>query len=175
MTQSFAYPYVGPDQTRLDAASQPAGRELRSADEILAWLATNPEGLTDAATFVVNLSGRLVLAPRRSEHVACAAGAEVLAAGELRFTKRTNGLAVAEVTNQSTGYCPDTECWPAVQRALEAIGVLPRATWSQPFVFRRCPRCRELNLVKERWFVCTFCEADLPTSWNVGTRRLVSL
>jgi hypothetical protein len=35
-------------------------------------------------------------------------------------------------------------------------------------VFRRCPRCAELNVVKEEFFVCVFCESDLPAVWNIG-------
>jgi transcription initiation factor TFIIIB Brf1 subunit/transcription initiation factor TFIIB len=32
--------------------------------------------------------------------------------------------------------------------------------------FRRCPACGERNIVKDDWFVCGVCGADLPTVWN---------
>ncbi|MBL8955478.1 MAG: hypothetical protein JNK82_32185 [Myxococcaceae bacterium] len=171
----YAYRYAGPDELRVAATSQPPGREIRSREALREWLASNPEGLTEAATFVVNLEGRLLLAPRRSEHVACASGHEVLAAGEIRFRRRGDGFAAAEVTNQSTGYCPDVDCWPAVKAALESAGVAAGEGWSRPFVFRCCTACRELNVVKESWFVCAFCDAELPKAWNVSERRPTSL
>src|SRR5918911_838983 len=65
----------------------------------------------------------LRLAARRTEHVACAQGAPVLAAGEIRFTRADVLPQVLEITNQSTGYCPEPESWPAVAAALSAIGL----------------------------------------------------
>src|SRR5438105_1718332 len=100
----FAYRYVGPNDIRVAATSQPAGTEIRSPDDLRGWLASNPEGLSAGATFVVNLDGLLMLAPRRSEHVVCAAGREVLAAGEIRFRRVGRGFEALEATNQSTGY-----------------------------------------------------------------------
>ena len=57
-------------------------------------------------TFVVDLEGVLRLAPRRSEHVACAGGRPVLSAGEVSFERGPDGWEVTSATNQSTGYCP---------------------------------------------------------------------
>jgi putative hydrolase of HD superfamily len=34
-------------------------------------------------------------------------------------------------------------------------------------VFRRCPDCRERNLVKDDDFRCALCGVDLPSRWNV--------
>jgi hypothetical protein len=33
----------------------------------------------------------------------------------------------------------------------------------------------EVNLVKDGWFVCVFCDADLPAEWNVAPRRTIQL
>ncbi|RKH95581.1 hypothetical protein D7Y15_41915 [Corallococcus sp. AB030] len=115
------------------------------------------------------------LAPRRSEHVACAGGEEVLAAGEIRFHRGLAGPSVTDVSNQSTGYCPDTTCWTAVEWAFAKAGLNPSAGFTHEAVFRRCTQCGEINLVKEAWCVCVFCEADLPATWNVSPRRLVQL
>lgn len=169
----YAYCYVGPEEIRRAVSSFPIGTPIASVGDAETWLDAHADALVEGATYVVDLQGRLRLAPRRSEHVACAGGEEVLAAGEIRFHRAGHRLGVAEVSNQSTGYCPDTSCWPAVARALEAAGINPPSGFSLEVVFRRCPRCGERNLVKEGWFVCVFCDADLPAGWNVAPRRLL--
>jgi hypothetical protein len=35
----------------------------------------------------------------------------------------TAGWVVSEVSNQSTGYCPDLSCWSAVASALDRAGL----------------------------------------------------
>lgn len=163
----FAYPYVGPDSVLRASSTSPSGSRIVGADDLSAW--ANGE----AATFVVALDGVLRLAPRRSEHVACAGALEVLAAGELHVLREAGGLRVITVSNQSTGFCPAVECWSEVVSALSFEGVvLPRA-FTHAIEFRRCPTCRELNLVKESWFVCVFCDGPLPLEWNVSARRAV--
>lgn len=169
----YAYTYVGSQEIRRSVTGHPMGTAISSMRDCEEWLATHPDTLTEGATYVVDLQGRLRLAPRRSEHVACAGGGEVLAAGEIRFRSAGARLTVAEISNQSTGYCPDTTCWAAVALALGRAGLPAPQGFTFEVVFRRCPRCRELNLVKEGWFVCAFCDADLPTAWNVAPRRPV--
>jgi hypothetical protein len=171
----YAYTYVGPEEIRRSSASHPAGTPIASREDAEAWLQAHPDARTEGATYVVDLQGRLRLAPRRSEHVACAGGGEVLAAGEVRFQGTGSRLTVAEASNQSTGYCPDTSCRDAVVLALRAAGMTPPSRFTPEIVFRRCSRCREVNLVKEDWFVCVFCEADLPAEWNVAPRRALHL
>jgi hypothetical protein len=169
----YAYTYVGPEEIRRSVASSPAGTPITSTKDLETWLEANPDALVEGATYVVDLQGRLRLAPRRSEHVACAGEEEVLAAGEIRFRRAGPRLTVAEVSNQSTGYCPDTACWAAVARALGRAGMDPPQGFTREVIFRRCPRCGERNLVKEGWFVCVFCDEDLPAGWNVAPRRLL--
>jgi hypothetical protein len=129
----------------------------------VAWLAGCPEATSEGATYVVDERGALRVAPRRSEHLDCAGGGGVLAAGEMRFSRVG---VVVEVSNQSTGYCPDPDCWPAVAAALGAAGVPAPAGFTRRFVFRRCPACGQINLVKEDWYVCAACDAELPRAWN---------
>jgi hypothetical protein len=169
----FAYTYVGSQEIRRAVAEHPAGVPILSVRDCEEWLTAHPDALTEGATYVVDLQARLRLAPRRSEHVACAGGGEVLAAGEVRFRRAGTQPAVAELSNQSTGYCPDTTCWAAAALALGRAGIPAPQGFTFEVVFRRCPRCRELNLVKEGWFVCAFCEADLPGEWNVAPRRSI--
>lgn len=156
------YRYVGPEAILVRPRGAP-GSVVGSRADVEAWLRGDPEAEREGATFVVDEAGRLRLAPRRSEHVDCAGGGAVLAAGEIQFGR---GLAVVLVTNQSTGYCPDPDCWPAVAAALSTAGVVAPPGFTRRFVFRRCPGCGQINLVKEGWFVCGACDAELPRAWN---------
>ncbi len=145
------YDYVGPAELFDRAVPGRVGEPVGSPADV--------EGLDDEPrTYVVDLDGVLRIAPRRSEHVSCAGGRPVLAAGEIAF----GDGRVAEVTNQSTGYCPGPESWPAVAGALDRAGIGRPDGFTHVFVFRRCPSCAELNVVKDGHFVCVFCDADLP-------------
>jgi hypothetical protein len=163
----MTYTYVGPEEIRRAAEGHPEGALVRTPEALEEWLLRHPDAMSEAATFVVDLEGSLRLAPRRSEHVACAGGEPVLAAGEIRFARGGVGrFEVVEVTNQSTGYCPDSACWPSVAQALTAAGVPTPKAFTTAFTFRRCTSCGQINLVKEEWFVCAMCESDLPREWN---------
>ncbi len=116
----------------------------------------------EASTYVIDLDGRLRLAPRRSEHVALAGGRDVLAAGEITIVDGR----VTEVSNQSTGYCPDPDCWPAVARALDRLGLAHPGGFTTAIVFRSCPDCGERNIVRDGDFICALCDAELPQRWN---------
>ena len=164
------YDYVGPPEIKARVAGRPAGTAIRSHAELLAWLGETgrrpgPDDMV-AATFVIDEKGDLVLADRRSEHVACAGGGPVLSAGEMFFLIGDDGLEVAEASNQSTGYCPEPASWPAVAAALDRIGVPHPGRFTQETVFRRCERCGERNVVRDGWFVCGVCGAELPAGWN---------
>jgi hypothetical protein len=150
------YRYVGPEEIR---AAAPAGLIG------VAGLPTAP----GTFTYVIDLEETLRLAHRRSEHVACAAGRDVLAAGEIRFESDDDGWLVSDVTNQSTGYCPDVTCWPAVAAALDRIGVRRPADFTAAFIFRRCERCDAITIVKDGDFTCPLCDEPLPANWNVAT------
>ncbi|MFD0746091.1 hypothetical protein ACFQ1L_32775 [Phytohabitans flavus] len=134
------------------------------------WLAGRDRGeLVEPFTFVIALDGSLRLAPRRGEHVALAEGRDVLAAGEMAFARAETGWCVAEVTNQSTGYCPDPDCWPAVATALDRAGVQHPGGFTEEITFRRCPTCGERNIVRDGDFTCALCGGALPPHWNFTT------
>jgi hypothetical protein len=156
------YEYVGPARIRQAVSAAETGYAPTSNANLERWLAGHPDVLSEGATYVVDTGGALRLALRRSEHVACAGGGRVLAAGEIRFLIRDGQASVAEVTNQSTGYCPEPDCWPAVAEALKKIGVIAPDDFTHAFIFRHCPRCGLLNLVKESWFFCVGCDSPLP-------------
>ncbi|EFL19226.1 hypothetical protein [Streptomyces sp. C] len=166
------YRYVGPGELRALVRPGGEGRCVRSAADLHDWLrAAAPGERAEPFTYVVDGAGVLRLAPRRSEHVACAAGGPVLAAGEMGFREESGQWRVDAVSNQSTGYCPDTGSWADLAAALDTAGIAHPAGFTHPVVFRRCPGCREVNIVREGDFVCLFCDAELPRTWNVDGDR----
>ncbi|MEU8239587.1 hypothetical protein AB0C07_15195 [Actinoplanes missouriensis] len=106
--------------------------------------------------------------------MACASGREVLAAGEITFVNDDSGgdggWRVEEVSNQSTGYCPEPSCWPAVAAAVERLGVRHPDGFTAAFEFRRCVECGSLSVVKENDFTCAVCDCPLPAEWNLADR-----
>ena len=168
------YCYVGPAEIQARARLQPAGFAVTSLAELIGWLDRSgqqpgPGGLI-GLTFVIDSHGTLRLADRRSEHVACAGGESVFAAGELFLAREEVSPGplwrVAEVSNLSTGYCPEPTCWPALAATLEALGLPHPGHFTLSVLFRRCPNCGQRNVVREDWFVCADCGADLPAEWN---------
>ncbi|WP_327001218.1 TFIIB-type zinc ribbon-containing protein [Dactylosporangium sp. NBC_01737] len=162
MGQPRRYRYVGPADL-LEQVPAVDAVTVDTPEALHRWLAgRDRRDLAEPVTFVVAPDGLLRLAPRRSEHVTLAGGQDVLAAGEMAFA----GGRVAEVTNQSTGYCPDPDCWPAVAAALDRAGVPHPGGFTDRVVFRRCPACGERNVVRDGDFTCALCGGRLPARWN---------
>lgn len=113
-----SYDYVGPPALASTVVGDPTGVTIRCADDLVRWAREQDEwdGESLTVTFVVPTDGTLRVAPRRSEHVACALGGSVLAAGELTIRLEPE-LAVVAATNQSTGYCPEPSCWDVARAA----------------------------------------------------------
>ncbi|WP_432126418.1 hypothetical protein [Streptomyces sp. bgisy082] len=167
-TRGRSYGYVGPVEPKAAVRPGGGGRRIRSAADFDGWVAERSAAeLAEPFTFVVDTDGVLRLAPRRSEHVACAGGGMVLSAGEIGFTREAERWTVSEVSNQSTGYCPDVTSWSAVAHALDGAELRRPSGFAHEVVFRRCPDCQEHNIVREDDFVCVFCGSDLPETWNV--------
>ena len=164
------YRYVGPPEILDRVAHRPLGRRVTSSEDLLRWLGDagpcpDAEGLY-CATFVVDAQRQLRVEDYGYEHVACAGGS-AYAAGVAWFDVE-DGVRVARITNQSTGFCPDPSCWGAVAEALDAAGIAHPGRFEPAFDFRRCEGCGETNLIKDDWFVCVFCERSLPAEWNVA-------
>ncbi|WP_151775685.1 hypothetical protein [Streptomyces abyssomicinicus] len=168
--QGRGYRYVGPVGLKVAVRPGVGGRRIASAADFDGWIVEQSMAeLAEPFTFVVGVDGVLGLAPRRSEHVACAGGERVLSAGEISFGREADRWTVSEVSNQSTGYCPDVTSWAEVARALDSVGLRRPSGFTHEVVFRRCPDCQEHNIVREDHFVCVFCGSDLPAAWNVDT------
>lgn len=168
-TIEVMYVYTGPAELTALAHPESGGARINTPSDMESWSsAQSPEDLAAPFTYVVDRQTRLRLAPRRSEHVVCASGEPVLGAGEITFDRDAGRWTVAEITNLSTGYCPDVTSWDAVARSLERAGLGHPGGFTHEVVFRRCVACREVNVVREGDFVCVFCDAPLPREWNAG-------
>jgi len=164
------YKYIGAEEIRQNAAHLPPGRKIISIDDIDNWIRETKQhpdkwGLI-AATFVIDCEGYLRIADRHSEHIACAGGENVLSAGEVFFQQGKNVLEIAEITNQSTGFCPQPESWKDVGKSLDLINILHPSSFTIEFIFRRCCDCNQINIVKDDSFICSVCAAKLPQKWN---------
>ena len=88
--QKKTYKYVGPENIRDAALCAHSERvRVRGPEDVLGWVRETGQepdfsGMIPA-TFVVDSEGKLWIADRRSEHVACARGEDVLSAGEIFF------------------------------------------------------------------------------------------
>ncbi|GAA4921828.1 hypothetical protein LX16_4879 [Stackebrandtia albiflava] len=162
------YRYVGPPALKATVRPGAEGRRITSARDFDTWIGEQSrQDLDEPFTFTIDLDGVLRLAPRRSEHITCAAGQPVLSAGEIGFTREPTRWIVPHVSNHSTGYCPDTTSWPHVAEALEHAGLTPPPGFTHELHFRRCPGCSRHNIVRDADYTCVFCETALPTTWNI--------
>lgn len=117
-------------------------------------------------TYITTSDGSLWIADRHSEHIACARGGGVLSAGEMTVEVDDGRVLVTDVTNQSTGYCPEPKSWPAVAAALDKAGLPHPGGFTRAFVFRLCEGCGQTNVVKEGDFTCAVCGGELKQEWN---------
>ncbi len=158
------YEYVGPEDLLELTESEPAGSSISALSDIEQWAEKTDQFASDpvVATYIIDTTGRLRIADRHCEHVACASGRPVLAAGEITFEGFGSNLEVVEITNQSTAYCPEPTCWTVVEKALAAIGIPHPDGFTTEFIFRRCESCGTVNIIKDDWYSCAVCEKELP-------------
>jgi hypothetical protein len=163
------YHYVGPPEIAQRVTPGKYGNLIGSPEDIQRWIESTGRSISHdlvIATFVVDADGRLLIADRRSEHVACAGGKAVQCAGELTFAVRP-AIAVVSVSNQSTGFCPHVDSWIAIAAALADAGIDSPAGFDPACEFRKCIACGCINLIKDRHFQCSMCDAALPLTYNV--------
>ena len=85
-----------------------------------------------------------------------------LAAGGVLFRGTGAGWSVIEISNQSAGYCPDPDSWPALARTPDRLGLAHPGGFTHNVVFRRCPACGQPSIVRESDFACAVCDSPLP-------------
>jgi hypothetical protein len=117
-------------------------------------------------TYIVDQSGVAWVAERHVEHIACARSEPVLAAGELTVDLSERKIVVLAATNQSTGYCPEADCWTSLAQALDVAGIERPDEFEHAFQFGRCRECRSLAVVKDNDFTCVECGSALDPPWD---------
>ncbi len=163
------YAYAGSDHLLpLDAYSTER-TQVEKPDDVCIWVhhaERQSKRKPVIAAFIIDAAGSLWIADRQSEHVACARGTDVLSAGEMTFAVSGSSVEVIAVTNQSTGYCPEPESWPAVAAALDRAQIVHPNQFTQAFTFRLCKKCGQSNIIKDNDFTCGVCVAELDKEWN---------
>ena len=170
MKKGNSYFYVGPKEIFKRVDQQFEGHVIGKTVDILEWIQKTDQKIIHEeliATFIINLNEELVIADRHSEHVLCAGGKNVLSAGEITFNFETQEISVSEITNQSTGYCPEPKSWEYVEMALNKIDIESPNYFTRAFEFRYCEHCQNKNLIKEDIYECTFCGSELDRTWNI--------
>ncbi|MEU4510436.1 hypothetical protein AB0G05_13125 [Nonomuraea wenchangensis] len=95
--RQWNYRYVGPAELKAVVRPGSGGCRIGSAADFDGWVAERSAAeLAEPFTFVVGTDGVLLLAPRRSEHVACAGGRPVLSAGEISFVREAGRWVVGD-------------------------------------------------------------------------------
>lgn len=160
------YQYIGPKEILQQVKPEKVGTIIKSKFDIKNWINTANQELDSndeiTATFVIDLSGNLRVNDRRSEHVVCANGKNILSAGEITFEIYKQKVLISQITNQSTGYCPSPKSWKDVMSVLDKLETEYPEYWTTEFIFRVCEKCNNINIVKENYFVCLICDNDLP-------------
>ncbi|MFK7906093.1 MAG: hypothetical protein AB8B69_13255 [Chitinophagales bacterium] len=171
------YEYIGPKEILKRVEAKFEGKIIETSEEILDWIlesSSSPKfGDSIICTFIINLAGELVIADRHSEHVQCAFGKNVRSAGEIGFlVGRKNQIDIDSITNQSTGYCPSSESWYEVEKALKRIRGLNAPEGFDPqFVFSYCPNCETRQIVKDGFYFCPKCEQPLLSEYEFQAKR----
>jgi len=175
--ESISYEYVGPKEIFDLIKPELKGTKIEDCKEIIDWIRLNskitkPESLT-VCTFVINMKGSLLIADRHSEHVQCALGENVLGAGEIGFIIGSQGsVKVESITNQSTGYCPSSNCWDEVSKALTKIdGLIIPDKFEPSFTFSYCSRCKQRQIVRDDFYYCAICGEELLSEEDFQNRR----
>lgn len=139
------------------------------ADLTHALAALGVSGKREASfTYTVDTRGILRLADLRSEHVDCASGEPVTAAGEVTLLLTRTGCEAIEANNRSTGYCPEPVLsWAPFAAALARAGIAGPSFFTETHHFRVCETCNILNAISpHKAWVCPGCGHDLPKEWN---------
>ncbi|WP_375561457.1 hypothetical protein ACE193_02565 [Bernardetia sp. OM2101] len=164
------YSYVGSQEIFDSINLDFIGYKIFKSDDILNWIETTSQELINAsviATFIINENHELVINDRHSEHVLCAGGKKVVSAGEITFFfEEKDKISINEISNQSTGYCPEPKSWKYVNEVLSKLGIEYPNYFTLDFDFRLCTNCQTINLIKEQVFECQMCGNELNLEWN---------
>jgi len=164
-----SYFYVGSEEIAKRVDKRYEGNKIAQISDIQKWIENDNQTIVNEnliATFIINEQKELVISDRHSEHVMCAGGRSVLAAGEITFSFEKEDVFVSEISNQSTGYCPKPASWEIVEFVLNTLVIEHPEYFTAAFEFRYCEHCETTNLIKEEIYECAVCGADLAVEWN---------
>lgn len=165
----LSYRFVGPKEIINRFAMDVPRQPLLSKADVLDWIKNTSQELDTAnqvvAKYIVDHDLCMWIADRNCEHVVCARGRAVLAAGEITFMLDGNWLHVTEISNQSTDYCPEPTCWTDVKKSLKNAGLSHPDKFTLKLDFRRCS-CGQINVIKDKLLECAVCGLRLPSEWN---------
>lgn len=163
------FSYVGPEEIKKKIHPEFEGYSIRNKKDILDWIKLMRQTFQHhklIVTYIIDKHRVLKISDRCSEHVVCAGGQKVLAAGELTFMQEKGNLWISGISNQSTGYCPIIESWETVNCTLARLGIAYPKSFTRAFEFRYCYACASINLIKDDVYECVICEEDLDVEWN---------
>jgi hypothetical protein len=52
---------------------------------------------------------------------------------------------------------------------VDRVGLAHPGDFTHKVVFRRCPACGQLNIVRDSDFACAVCDSALPAHWNISS------
>lgn len=166
------YHYVGNSKIKDNLSKLSHRLNVISSLSVSRWLTQTPHPKNPdnsiTLTFIVDTDWNLWVNYRHSEHILCADGGDVLSAGEMTVDLNNDHVDIVAITNQSTGYCPEPESYPAVKLALSKTDIPHPPHFTTAYDFRLCDVCGTTNLIKDDWFVCGVCDRDLSLTWNYG-------
>ncbi len=164
------YPYVGNASLRDNLPPTSHRYHVMQSKALLQWLkeTKQPNNIDNSltVTFIIDFGNKLWINDRHSEHVLCANGEDVLSAGEMTFDVANTPVDIVSITNQSTGYCPEPESFRSVKLALNQTDLKYPLDFTTAYQFRLCKNCGTKNIIKDNWYVCAVCDADLNLKWN---------
>lgn len=163
------YAYVGPEEIMERVHEKYMGHQINRQKDIIQWMNHSHQKFIDdsvTVTFVISEHQELLINDRHSEHVMCAGGEKVFSAGEMTFILDKKTIYIHEISNQSTGYCPEPSSWKMVEQVLAKTDLDYPEYFTNAFEFRYCMSCENINLVKEAVYECAVCGIELDSSWN---------
>ena len=155
-----SYPYIGPDHILERVYENFQGFRIGIPMDFLIWIHQTKQKLQNGiltVTYVINEEKQLLIADRHSEHVQCAFGQPVLAAGELTIEVDKQHVEIFEISNQSTGYCPHVNSWSVVEEVLSKMGMVYPDYFTSAFTFGYCDTCQKPSILKGFDDNCSRC------------------
>lgn len=163
------YDYIGTKEIYENVKPQFQGTCIYNVNDINNWIKTHQQQGdvygNIIVTFVLMPDYTLCISDRHSEHVQCANRNPVLSAGEMTFEVNRKNMVqnIAQITNQSTGYCPSPASWKKLEKTLTSFNIEYPENFDPAYIFSYCVHCQSLKIIKDNHYFCAYCNNALPT------------